>query len=434
MNTRNRPADQEHPQSYYAATAHATPARPPLEGEAEADVCVVGGGFSGLSAALHLAERGYKVILLEAAKIGFGASGRNGGQIVNGYSRDLEVIEKRYGRPAAEALGAMSLEGGAIIRDRIARYGIDCGYRQTNVFAAFNTRQMHELAAMRDNWIGHGHDGLEVLDKAALQQHVASDVYCGGMIDHHGGHFHPLNYCLGEAAAIESLGGVIHEQSAVTHLDRSGPQPVIHTAQGRVKARFAVLCGNAYLGGAVPELTAKIMPVSTQVVTTEVLGEEVIGQMFPTQTAVEDANYVLDYFRPTEDHRLLFGGGIVYGGAEPADIQASLRPHLEKVFPRLKGVKLDFAWSGTFALTLSRVPQFGRLDGSVYFIHGYSGHGVTCTQLAGRLIAEALDGDASRFDAFANLPYMPFPGGRLLRVPLTVMGAWWYNLRDRLGM
>jgi gamma-glutamylputrescine oxidase len=434
MNTRNPSAYQDHPQSYYAATANTASHRAPLSGEAETDVCVVGGGYSGLSAALHLLERGYKVILLEAAQIGFGASGRNGGQIVNGYSRDLAVIEKRYGSDAARALGQMSLEGGDIIRSRIEKYGIDCAYRPTNVFAAYTKRQMHELEAMRSNWQKHGHDGLEVLDKAGLQRHVTTDVYCGGMIDHRGGHIHPLNFALGEAQAIESLGGIIHEQSAVTHIDRSGPQPRIHTAQGVVKASFAVVCGNAYLAGAVPELTAKIMPVSTQVVTTEVLGEEVINALFPTMTAVEDANYVLDYFRPTQDHRLLFGGGIVYGGAEPADIQAWLRPHLEKVFPRLKGVRLDYAWSGNFALTLTRMPQFGRLDGSVYFAHGYSGHGVTCTQLAGRVIAEAIDGDASRFDTFAGLPYIPFPGGRLLRVPLTVMGAWWYNLRDRLGV
>ncbi|SIT17528.1 NAD(P)/FAD-dependent oxidoreductase [Insolitispirillum peregrinum] len=424
----------ELPQTYYAATANPTPERPSLKGPVESDICVIGGGFTGLSAALHLAERGFKVVLLEAARIGWGASGRNGGQIVNGYSRDLEVIEHRYGLEAARTLGKMSLEGGDIIRERIAKYGIACAYRPTNVFAAYSQKQMRELSGMRENWLRHGHDGLEVLDRDGLRRHVGSDVYVGGMIDHRGGHMHPLNLALGEAAALESLDGVIYEQTRVLRIDRSGPTPVIHTPEGQVSARYAVTCGNAYLGDAVPELTAKIMPVSTQVVTTEVLGEAVINELFPTMTAVEDANYVLDYFRPTEDHRLLFGGGIVYGGAEPADIQAWLRPHLEKVFPRLKGVRLDFAWSGNFALTMTRIPHFGRLPGNVYFAHGYSGHGVTCTHLAGRLIAEAICGDATRFDAFANLPYYPFPGGRALRVPLTALGAWWYGLRDKLGV
>lgn len=434
MNTRKPSSHQDYPASYYAATAHDAPQRPPLQGTVDTDVCVVGAGFSGLSAALHLAERGYKVVVLESAHVGWGASGRNGGQVVNGYSRDLEVIEQRYGQGAAQALGAMSLEGGDIIRRLIDTYQIDCAYRPTNVFAAYTERQMRELRAMRANWQGHGHDGLEELDATALRGHVASKVYCGGMIDHRGGHLHPLNLALGEAAAIEGLGGVIHEGSAVTRIDRSAATPVVHTAAGQVRARFVVVCGNAYLGDAVPELTAKIMPVSTQVVTTEVLGEARINEMFPSKSCIEDANYVLDYFRPTKDNRLLFGGGIGYGGAEPADIEATLRPHLEKVFPALKGVRIDYAWSGTFALTLTRVPHFGRLDGSVYFLHGYSGHGVTCTHLAGRLVAEALDGDAGRFDSFASLPYTPFPGGRLLRVPLTVLGAWWYGLRDRLGV
>lgn len=429
----------EHVKSYYAATAAAAPVRPVLSGVVEADVCVVGAGYTGLSAALHLAERGFRVVVLEGARVGWGASGRNGGQIVNGYSRDLDVIEARYGSAAAQALGDMALEGAAVIRERIERYAIACDYRPTNVFTAFTAKQMRELDHFRASWSRRGHDGLEMLDRTALSRHLQSEAYVGGLMDHHGGHMHPLNLALGEAGALESLGGVIYEQSRVTAVDRTPTGPAgegvtVRTGAGQVNARYAVVCGNAYLNGAVPELTDKVMPVSTQVLTTEVLGEAVIAEMFPTQTAIEDANYVLDYFRPTADHRLLFGGGIVYGGAEPSDIVASLRPHVEKVFPRLKGVRFDYAWSGNFALTLTRVPHFGRLGSSIYFAHGYSGHGVTCTHLAGKLIAEALTGDATRFDAFASLPYYPFPGGRMFRVPLTVMGAWWYRLRDKLGV
>ena len=424
----------EHARSYYAATADAAPPRPALAGDREADICVIGAGYTGLSTALHLAERGYKVVILEAAKVGWGASGRNGGQIVNGYSRDLETIETRYGAAAAKALGDMALEGAAIIRDRIATYGIDCDYRPTNVITAFTPKQLRELAHLRDHWSARGHDGLEILDRAALRRHVDTDAYVGGLIDHHGGHMHPLNLALGEARAAESLGVVICEGSPVTGVDQVGGKAIVKTAQGQVTARFAVACGNAYLNGAVPSLSDKVMPVSTQIVTTEVLGKPAIDRMFPTLTAVEDANYVLDYYRPTADHRLLFGGGIVYGGAEPADIAARLRPRLAKVFPDLATVKFDFSWSGNFALTLTRIPHFGRIGANLYFAHGCSGHGVTSTHLAGRLIAEAIHGDATRFDAFATLPYYPFPGGRALRVPLTVLGAWWYGLRDRLGV
>lgn len=423
-----------HVASYYAATANPSMPRPTLTGSVEADVCVIGAGYTGLSTALHLVERGYNVVVLEAARIGWGASGRNGGQIVNGYSRDLQNIEGRYGKKAAQALGEMSLEGASIIRERIKTYNIACDYRPTNVFAAFTGKQMRELEQMSAHWASRGHDGLEMLDKEGLRKHVKTDCYVGGLMDHHGGHIHPLNLALGEADAIQSLGGRIFEQSAVTSVKSEGGKAIVKTAKGEVRAPVAVVCGNAYLNGVIPFLTDKVMPVSTQIVTTEVLDESTIRDLFPTLTAVEDANYVLDYYRPTADNRLLFGGGIVYGGAEPADIEARLRPNLAKVFPSLSKVRFDYLWSGNFALTLTRIPHFGRIGSNIYFAHGCSGHGVTSTHLAGRLIAEAIHGDATRFDAFANLPYYPFPGGRALRVPITVAGAWWYGLRDRLGV
>lgn len=423
----------EHVSSYYAATTAVTE-RPALQGSIRADVCVIGAGFTGLSTALHLAELGYKVVVVEAHKVGWGASGRNGGQIVNGYSRDLSVIAKRYGVEAAEHLGAMSLEGGDIIRQRIHKYAIECDYRPSNVFAAFNKKQMHDLEALKANWEQHGHPSLELLDLTALKQHVNTDVYVGGLLDKRGGHIHPLKLCQGEATALESLAGVIYEQSPVVSIDYTGAEPLVKTAQGEVRAQYLVVAGNAYLGNAVPELAAQIMPVSTQVITTEVLGEAKCRELMPQNTCLEDANYMLDYYRMTADHRLLYGGGSVYGGAQPSDIFAKIRPHLEKTFPSLQGVKFDFAWSGNFALTLTRIPQFGQLSNKVYFAHGYSGHGVTCTHLAGKLIAEAVHGDATRFKHFSNLPYYPFPGGRLFRIPLTVMGSWWYIARDKLGI
>lgn len=423
-----------HTTSYYAATAHPTPLRPSLQGKLVTDVCVIGAGFTGLSSALHLAQYGFKVVVLEGNRVGWGASGRNGGQIVNGYSRDLSVIEARYGKEAADALGAMSLEGGDIIRSLVKQYNIQCDLKPYNVVAAFNQRQLHELEQVKTNWEQHGHTELEMLDKTALQHHVNTDCYVGALLDKRGGHLHPLNLCLGEAAAIEALGGQIFESSRVVQVLHDQAKPVVKTAHGEVHANYVVVCGNAYLGDAVPELTNKIMPVSTQVLTTEILGEAKCKELMPAGTCIEDANFFLDYYRMTADHRLLYGGGTVYGGAEPVDIIKKIRPHLERVFPALKDVKIDFAWSGNFALTLTRIPHFGRLKDTVYFAHGYSGHGVTCTHLAGKLIADTLQGDATRFDSFARLPYYPFPGGRLFRVPLTVMGSWWYLLRDRLGV
>jgi gamma-glutamylputrescine oxidase len=398
------------------------------------DVCIIGAGFSGISAALTLAEAGIKAIVLEGKRVGWGASGRNGGQIVNGYSRDLSVIEGRYGKASARALADMSLEGGDIIRERSAKYGIACDLVEGGFFAAFTARQMRELEHQKKVWEAYGHTELEMVDKAGLGPIVKTGIYVGGMIDHRGGHIHPLNLVLGEAAAAESLGAAIHDGSPVTGIEDKGSEVLVHTAAGLVRARTVLVCGNAYLGNAVPDLTNKIMPVSSQVLTTAPLDPALLDALLPQNYCVEDCNYILDYYRRTADNRLLFGGGVVYGGTDPRSIEGKIRPHLERTFPELRGVAIDFAWSGNFALTMTRVPHVGRLSANVLFSHGDSGHGVTTTHLLGRLLGEAVQGRLERFDAFAGLPYLPFPGGRALRVPLTVLGSWWYGLRDKLGV
>lgn len=423
----------EHTTSYYAASANATPARPVLQGEHEADVCIVGAGFTGISAALFLAEHGFKVTVLEAARVGFGASGRNGGQIVNSYSRDIDVIERTLGPEQARLLGAMAFEGGRIIRDRVKTYGIQCDLKDGGVFAAFNAKQMKHLEAQKALWERHGNDQLQLLDGQGIRDVVSSELYVGGMLDMSGGHIHPLNLVLGEAAAFESLGGCIHEQSPVTSID-PGEHPVVRTAQGSVRARFVIVAGNAYLGNLLPALSAKSMPCGTQVVTTAPLGDELAASLLPQDYCVEDCSYLLDYYRLSADKRLIFGGGVVYGARDPANVEALVRPNLERTFPQLKGIPIEYAWTGNFLLTLSRLPQVGRIGSNIYYSQGCSGHGVTFTHVAGKVLAEVLRGQAERFDAFAALPHYPFPGGRLLRVPLTALGAWYYQIRDRLGI
>jgi gamma-glutamylputrescine oxidase len=420
-----------YPASYYAATAHPAPPRPPLEGETAADICIVGAGFSGLSAGIELAERGYAVRVLEAARVGWGASGRNGGQIVNGLNAGLDRIEARFGRDTAAFIGRHVKEGGTIIRERAARYGIACDLKDGNIFAALTDRHMRELAAKQALWRRHGHDDFELLDGAGIRRHVATDRYVGGMLDRTGGHMHPLNLALGEAAALERLGGVIHEATPATAVDADGP--TVRTARGAVRARVVLLCGNAYLGEVVPELANRVLPFSTQMIATEPLGER--GRaLLPSDPCVEDVRYILDYYRLSADGRLLFGGGTIYGGTDPADIRARIVPNLARVFPGLRRARIDFAWSGNCALSFSRVPQLGRLGPAVYFAHGYSGHGVVGSHLFGRILGEAVDGDLSRFDVFAKVPSLPFPGGRRFRVPYSMLGAWWYGLRDRLGV
>lgn len=423
----------EHAASWYASSANASPERPPLSGDVSCDVCVVGAGFTGISAALHLAEQGLKVMVLEAARVGYGASGRNGGQIVNSYSRDMDVIEERFGAQTARALGDMAFEGNTIIRDRIARYSIDCDLREGNLFAACNTRQMKGLREHKALWERYGNTSLELLEGDAYQREVSAEGYVGALVDHSGGHIHPLNLVLGEAAAFESLGGVIFEQSPLASLEHGSPV-VLKTAGGTIRADRVVMAGNAYLNGVLPVLEGKSMPCGTQVITTAPLEADVARALLPNNMAVEDCNYLLDYYRLTRDNRLIFGGGVNYGGEDPTDIEALIRPKMLKVFPQLVNVKIDYAWSGTFLMTLNRLPQFGVLNDNVYYAQGYSGHGVTCSHLAGRLISEVMTGRDERFDAFAGLPHLPFPGGRMLRVPLSAVGAWYYQTRDKLGI
>jgi len=425
---------QAHVNSYYAATRNFTGDFPVLEEAVDCDVCIIGAGYTGLSSALFLAEAGYSVTVLEAAKVGFGASGRNGGQLVNSYSRDVDVIEARYGDKTAEVLGSMMFEGADIIRQRIQHYDIQCDYRPGGIFAALNNKQLKGLAEQKSSWERYGNRNLTMLSAADIKREVGCDNYVGGLLDMQGGHIHPLNLALGEASAIIGLGGRIFEQSAAVDITYGEPITV-RTAKGAVKAKYLLIAGNAYLPqGLDNRVTAKSMPCGSQIVVTEPLTEQQARSLITHNYCVEDCNYLLDYYRLTADNRLLYGGGVVYGAREPADIEQLIKPKILKTFPQLKDVKIDYRWTGNFLLTMSRMPQFGRIEKNAYYMQGYSGHGVTCSHLAGKLISEMIRGDAERFNAFASLPHMPMLGGRTFQAPLTAMGAAYYALRDRFGI
>ncbi len=427
-------ADGTYPGSYYAASRNIERARQVLEGVVETDICVIGGGYSGLSTAIHLAEKGYKVTLVEGAQIGWGASGRNGGQVVNGLNAGLDVIQRRFGDDAARFVGGMVQEGAGVIYRLIEQYGIDCDLKRGNIYAAYTPGHMRELEAKKRLWESFGMRDHEMLDKAAFRAAVGSDVYEGGMADKSGGHLHPLNLALGEARALESLGGTIYELSPVTRVDQTADKATIYTEKGEVRARIAVACGNAYLGKVIPELTSRVLPASTQIIATEPLDPELAQSLIPSGMCVEDIRYILDYYRLSADNRMLFGGGTIYGGTDPSDIVAKIRPNMTKVFPALAKVKIDYAWSGNFAISFTRVPQMGRLGKNLYFAHGYSGHGVTGTHLFGKILAEAIDGDQGRFDTFAAMPWYPFPGGRMFRAQYSTIGSWWYIMKDKFGL
>lgn len=427
----------EYPDSYYAATANKLNEFPSLTETITVDICVVGGGYSGLSSAITLQEKGYQVALLEAGNIGFGASGRNGGQLVNSFSRDIDHIEKHYGNTTANALGEMAFSGADIIRNLIDKYAIQCDYKTGGFFAAFTDKQMLGLQAKKLLWEKYGNNKLSLVDKNGIADIVNSKAYVGGLVDQHCGHIHPLNLALGEAKALSELGGLIFEQSKAISINNSSNaegKVIVNTAKGQIIANKLVLAGNAYMANLEPKLAKKSMPCGTQIVTTEVLPKKLAQSLIPSDYCVEDVNYKLDYYRVTADNRLLFGGGVTYGGGDPASIRRFLKPRMDNIFPEMKNYKIEHAWGGDFLLTLNRLPQLGRIDDNIYYTQGYSGHGVNTAHLAGNLLARAIDGDSTQFDVFAKLPHYNFPGGRMFRVPMTMLGAWYYGLRDSLGI
>lgn len=418
--------------SYYTDSAHPAPERPALGGDMEADVCVIGGGLAGLATALHLAERGYRVVLLEAERIGWGASGRSGGQAIYGYSCPMEKIVAQVGADIARRLWDISIEALDLMRERIERHSIDCDLHWGQLHVAIKPRQRDDLIAwkaeMEDDY---GYDSLRFLERPDVEALLATRRYCAGLYDSRSGHLHPLNYTLGLAAAAEAAGAVLHERSAAIRIDRGEPARV-HTSSGSVRARYVAVCCNAYLDDLVPELRSRIMPVGTYIVATERLGEARISELMRENIAVSDINFVLDYFRRSEDHRLLFGGRVSYSGLDPFNTANATRTRMLNVFPQLADAKIEYAWGGYVDITMNRAPDFGRVTPNIYYLQGFSGHGIALTGMAGKLVAEAIAGQAERFDLFTKIRHHDFPGGRALRTPALVLAMLWFRLRDFL--
>lgn len=421
----------EHVDSWYARSAVPAPERPRLEGRVTADVAILGGGLTGLSAALELAEAGLRVVLLEARQIGWGASGRNGGQVIFGYSCDQAKIEALVGREDARRMFDWSIEAVDLVRQRIARHGIAADWRDGHAHVAIKPRHITELKAwQRDLEENYGYP-LQWWDREQLREVLDSPRYLGGLYDPRSGHLHPLNFTLGIAAAAERAGALLFERTEVTKLER-GAKPVLRTAHGEVQADFVVLAGNAIVHGIAPELDDKIMPVGTYVGATPPLGEELARQLIRNDMAVADINWALDYFRFSADHRLLFGGRASYSTLPPPNLPGVMMRRMARVFPQLNGVRFEHIWGGLIDISRNRAPHWGRLGDNIYFAQGFSGHGVATTGLAGRVIAEAIRGQAGRLDAFARIRHHDFPGGRTFRTPLLVAAMAWYKLRDAL--
>ena len=422
----------EPPDSYYKSTAPPGAHHRALTGRETTDVCVIGAGFTGISAALHLAEQGYSVVVLEAARVGWGASGRNGGQVGSGMRESMSALERSLGPSRAGVLWALCEEAKAVIGERIARHGIGCDWRPGNLLASTRERYMGWIE--REAAFCHrrfGYAGYRMLSRAEIRAEIASERYVGGRMDEGGGHLHPLRFVLGMAGAAARSGVRIFEESRVERIEWGCPARV-STACGVVEAGYVVLAGNAYIDRLEPRIESRIMPIVNHVLATEPLGERRARSLIPSGACVHSTKFVVDYYRCTSDHRLLFGGGESYSDRPLDDPKAFVRRYMLRVFPQLADVRIDHAWSGRLAITMNRLPHVGRLAPNGFFAHGFSGHGVALSQIAGKLIAEAVAGTAERFDVLAGLKHRPFPGGRRLRHPLLVLGMLYYALRDKL--
>lgn len=422
----------EYPASFYAATRTSLDPFPALRGEVRADVAVVGGGYMGLSAALHLAEKGLCVVVLEAHRVGFGASGRNGGQVGSGQRQDQVWLEKTVGRDHAHRLWDMAEDAKALVKDLIARHAMPVTFHPGVAHACYSDAETRETHAYAEKLArDYGYTQIEPLDRSGIRRLIGSTSFAGGEIDRGAGHIHPLNFAIGLAKAAAAAGARIHEESEVLSLT-PGPKATLRTAQGQLVADHVILAGNGYIGGLEPGYPSRVMPINNFILATEPLGDRA-RDVLAEPVAVADSNFVVNYWRLSEDNRLLFGGGESYGYRFP-DILKTVRAPMLKIYPQLADVKIGHAWGGTLAITMNRMPALMRPYPNVLAGSACSGHGVALSTLTGKLLAETVAGNAEGFDLLASIPQPRFPGGATLRWPLLVLAMTWYSMRDRLGL
>lgn len=422
---------QEHTDSYYAATVNAATDYPLLQGEQKADVCVVGAGFTGIATALTLAERGYSVAVLEANRVGWGASGRNGGQLIHGINGQ-EKIRRKHGEGVADLLWELTWRGHEIIHERVEKYAIDCDLKSGFVEVAVKPRQLATIEETAEELQRRQFPyEYEVWDRDKTRAMLGTDAYVGGLFCQRDGHLHPLNLCIGEARAAQGLGVRIFEQSPVAGIEH-GARPKVYTATGSVQAEALVLAGNAYGRLEPKHLNGLVFPAGSYIIGTEPLAEEVVAEINPLDLAVCDLNEIVDYYRLSADKRLLFGGNCNYSGRDPTDIKRYILPKMLKVYPQLKGVRIDYQWGGKIGIVLNRILAVGRINNNVYYCQGYSGHGVNATHIMGEVLADAIGGALEKFDLFADMKRLRIPGSQWMGNQIIALGMLYYRLKDLL--
>ena len=430
--SQDRSDTADYPDSYYHATQNRQLESNPLDGSCRADVCIVGGGYTGLSAALHLSKRGYRVILLEARKMGWGASGRNGGQLGSGQRKDQIFLERKLGKADAAKLWQLAEDAKNLAKQIIADHDIQCDLKP----GVAHPDHKPGYAAESQAYVEHlqtryEYEQIEYLQRDAMAELTGSDTYHGGNLDMGAGHLHPLNYALGLAAAAQQSGATLHETTVVESYQKGTPNKVV-TNRGTIESDAVILACNGYLGKLENRMAGKIMPINNFIIATEPLDETTVNSINPRDVAIADSRFVVNYYRLSADKRLLFGGGENYSRNFPSDIESFVRKPMLEIYPKLADKRIDYAWGGTLAVTLNRLPHFGRLKNTgIYFAQGYSGHGVAMATLGGKIMADAVAGESENMDLFGKIPTRPFPGGAWLRYPGLVLGMTYYALRDR---
>lgn len=420
--------ERDHVASYYAATINEPVNYPNLEQDILSDVCVVGAGFTGVNTALNLVKKGYSVVLIDSARVGWGASGRNGGQLISGFTFSNKF--EKFGEEVAQSVWKLGADCTDLVRETIDEFQIECDLKEGFIEVALNNAQMDELVVRKEEWDQRGYQhNLTLVEKNEITNYVGSSNYIGGMIDSGSGHLHPLNLVLGEAKAASNLGVSIYEKTCALKVN-PGKQVLIETDQGSVKAKNVVLAGNAFIGKLNPKLRRMIMPANSCIIATEPLGDERAKTIISQDMAVCDLNAILDYYRLSSDQRLLFGGRWNYSGKEPKNIDYHLRKRMLKVFPELEDLRIDYAWGGNVAVTIYRIPQLGKLTENIFYSQGYSGHGVGPTHMAAKVIANAISNEWDMIDTLSRIKHIQLPGGKWFSSPAMALGMFFYRLQD----
>jgi len=423
---------QEHTRSYYAATVNVRTDYPALQGTVQADVCVVGAGFTGVASALTLAERGYRVAVVEANRVGWGASGRNGGQLIAGISAEHKLL-KKYGASFERDLWDLRWRGNDIVLGRIEQYGIDCDWKPGYLEVAPKPSHLPGLEEEYERLQRFGHPfEFQLMGRDQVAEATGTPAWHGGLLTRRNGHLHPLNLCIGEAQAAAGLGVQFFEQSPVIRIEH-GARPRVHTEQGIVEADTVILAGNAYHHLEPRRLSGLVFPAGSYIIATEPLTAEQRARVNPIDAAVCDTYEIVDYYRYSADGRMLYGGRCNYSGRDPTSIKAAILPRMLRLYPELEGIRVDYEWGGKIGIVLNRIPALGRIRGNVYYVQGYSGHGVNATHIMGEIVADAIGGTLEKFDLFDQIRHFRIPGGQWFGSQLIAMGMLYFRLKDRLS-